>query len=109
MDVGQLDERITFKRKTLTRDGMGGASETWAAVSDGTMWAKLRPLTGRERTEADRTEAKADYLVTIRYRADLLASDRIEWRDRQLNIRLIRDAGPRAQFLEIEAELGEQS
>jgi SPP1 family predicted phage head-tail adaptor len=109
MDAGALDERVTFKRKTLMRDGMGGADEAWAAITDGTVWARLRPVRGNERTEADRTEAKADYLVTIRYRDDLLPTDRIEWRGRELNIRLIRDGGPRAQFLEIEAELGEQS
>lgn len=101
--IGKLDERISFERKTLTPDGSGGASESWAEYAE--VWASVRPMSGRERERAMRNESAADYLITIR-RREILATDRIVWRERYLNIRFVKDAGPRAHYLEIEAELG---
>lgn len=104
MQAGDLDERVTFKRLTSTPDGEGGSTESWASVA--TVYAKVKPITGDESQQTMRTEATRRYLVTIRYRSDFREEDRIEWRDRKMNIRVIRDMGPRATWLEIEADLG---
>lgn len=105
--LGELDQRITIKRKALARDGAGGATQSWTTLV--TLWALVRPMSGGERNAAMRNEARADYLVVIRWRDDLRAGDRIEWRGRYMNIRFLKNRGPREQFLEIEAEMGATS
>lgn len=102
--AGQLDQRISLQRKSRVRDGAGGATETWTEYAE--VYAMVRPMTGRERQNAERAEALSDYVVVIRYRSGILPSDRIEWRGRKLNIRFIRNQGPRTSWLEIEAEMG---
>lgn len=106
-EIGELDQRIALQRRTRTRDDAGGATTTWTTYA--TVWALVRPLSGRERERLMREEATANYLVVIRERDDVLPSDRIQWRSRELNIRFIKSRGARAMYLEIEAELGAAS
>lgn len=105
--AGDLDQRITIEKKTMARDGAGGATATWSTRA--TVWAGMKPLTGRERENAMRNEATSKYLVVIRYRSDISDTDRISWRGRYLNITFQRKAGPRPLYLEIEAEIGAPS
>lgn len=101
--AGDLDQRIELQRASRTRTSSGGATPSWATYA--TVWAQVRPMTGRERENAQRQEAAANYMVVVRYRSDLLESDRIKWGDRYLNVRFMKREG-RIPFLEIEAELG---
>src|SRR5262245_19417955 len=105
--AGMLDQRITLERITTTRDGAGGATEQWSTYA--TVWAKVTPKTGRERDNAMRNEAVAEYTIEIRYRSDIRTSDRIGWRGRKFNISFPKNAGPREIFLEIDAVLGTKS
>jgi len=102
--IGELDQRVTLESATLAGDGAGGATQSWAAYA--TVWAKVRPMTGRERMHAERQEASADYLVVIRRRSDVLEKHRVGWRGRYLNVRFVREAGPRKAYLVLEAEMG---
>ena len=103
MNAGQLDQRIELQRLTRTDDGYGGYVETWTTYAS--VWANVRPLSGRERYQAQQTQANANYRITIRYRSDVLDADRIVWRGQALNIRFRADGGPREQWLPIDAEL----
>jgi SPP1 family predicted phage head-tail adaptor len=105
--IAKLDQRVTIERKTLTDDGAGGATVSWAALGDA--WANVRPLSGREQIASGRDEARQGYAVTIRRYPGLLPADRIRWRARILNIRAVKDAGPSKGYLELEAELGEST
>lgn len=107
MSAGELDQRISLQRLTLTPDGVGGSTEAWEEYA--AVWARVRPQRGRERQESERQEATREYRVKIRHRSDVLEADRIVWRERQLNIRVLHDKGPRELYLEIDAELGEAS
>lgn len=101
---GELSQRVTFKRKAQTTDEYGTVSEALTDVA--TVWAHVRPMSGRERVQAQQVEANANYLVVVRNRDDLTEADVIVWRGQNLNIRFIKDRGPRAMYLEIEAERG---
>lgn len=101
--IGELDERITLQRKSLADDGAGGATVSWSDVAE--VWAHVRAMSGREREQSMRNEGTADYVVVIR-RRELLPADRIVWRGRYLNIRNLRDDGPREPYLRIDAEMG---
>lgn len=101
---GQLDQRVTFKRRSKRPDGYGGNTVTVSEVA--TVWAYVRPLNGTEREQAQRQEGIASYMIVIRNRDDLLDTDTAVWRGREFNLRFRRDQGPRPQWLEIEADKG---
>lgn len=103
-DVGELDQQAIIKRQTRTADGLGGWTVTDTNVA--TVWAHIRPKKGREYGIHDKVEAPALYIFAIRYRSDILDSDRITWNGADYNIRAILTRGGRKMFLEIEAERG---
>ncbi len=107
MRPGNLDQRVTFQAVTRVADNMGGATETWGNVpSVPTVWANVVPLKGREMAEADRVAAKLMVRVTVRHRTDIAEDDRLLWKGEAYNIRTIKRAGSRVQYLELEAERG---
>ena len=64
-------------RKTLTSDGMGGFTETWAAA--GTVVGRVWPATesGAESLMADRITESDAWVITVPYATDVTAKDRI--------------------------------
>lgn len=101
--VSELRERVTLQSKVRTRDAMGGYAETWTDTA--TVWALVRPMSGKERALAAQQQASTNYKVVIRYRF-VTTTQRLIWRGTPLNIRFVADRGPRSEFLEIEAEAG---
>lgn len=102
--AGKLDQRVTLAHKVRAKDGHAGSLVTFTDYA--TVWAEVRPLSGRERVQAQREEATANYVVTIRLREDVVEGDRISWSGRYLNVRFVAREGDRERFLKIEAELG---
>lgn len=100
---GELDQRVTLERKVKTRDGAGGATESW--ITYATVYALVRPMTGHERENAMREEAVANYLIVVRRRTDVVEGHRIGWNGRKLNVRFVKTR-MRKSFLEIEADMG---
>lgn len=101
--AGELDQRVTFRRKVKTPDGMGGSSFSWQDID--TVWAKVRPMTGREREHSDRVNASSNYILVIRSRTDLTEKDTVVWSGTEFNMRFIKQE-PRSRFMLIEAERG---
>ena len=54
---GELDQRVTVQRQTLTQDGLGGDALAW--VDQGAYWCHVRPLSGRESTGFDQLQGEA--------------------------------------------------
>jgi SPP1 family predicted phage head-tail adaptor len=105
--AGELDQRITFQERVSTPDGMGGSSFTWADIANlSSVWAHVRPKSGREVTQYDRVNAEAGYLFVVRNRSDIKPSYRIEWQGELFNIRVISQPKGRALYLEIEGDRG---
>lgn len=107
MQPGKMDQRVTFQMESRSDDDGGGSSLNWVNVPTiPTVWASVRALKGRERIGADRVEAEAGYLITIRNRSDLSENNIAIWKGRKLNIRFIRDNSERPLYLEIETDMG---
>ncbi len=102
---GELDKRIKIFRKVKTVDDGGGNSITWQTLTN-SISALVRPLSGKESVQYDRLNATALYLFVIRYREGIQEDYKIEWNAKEYNIRLIKDRGERALYLEIVAERG---
>ncbi|KAA0592949.1 SPP1 family predicted phage head-tail adaptor [Azospirillum lipoferum] len=102
--AGDLDQRIRIEAKTRVEDEGGGSAEAWTPVA--TVWAKVWPVSGRERAEARQVQAATLMRFKLRYRDGLDAGMRIVWQGKAHNIRFIADAGRREAFLTIDAEAG---
>lgn len=107
MTAGAKDQPITLQRKTLTEDGAGGQTETWADFEDTpNVWARVYAKSGREGIDEGRVNATFVVQFTIYNRSDILDVDRIVWQGITYNIRGIRGDGERSLDLVIEAERG---
>jgi SPP1 family predicted phage head-tail adaptor len=102
--AGKLRHSIVFERETRTADGAGGSSIVWGTVA--TVRAFVRPMSGSESVHAQRLEARITHRVFIRYRNDLLTSDRISFGGRLMQIRALINLEERNRWLEIHAEEG---
>lgn len=102
--AGELTERVTFKREVSVSDGVSGYDQEYQTIC--TAYALVRPMSGREREQANMIHSSGNYLIVIRYRDDIFANCIAEWRGRTLNIRFVKDRGPRSLYLEMEAEMG---
>ena len=101
---GEMNERVQIIRETRTSDGAGG--QTLSLTTLASVWAHVRPRSGREMERFDRVNASAMYLFVIRYRTDVEESDRILWKGEFYNIRYIAQGTGRALYFEIDAERG---
>lgn len=104
---GKLDQRITFKQESRNPDGAGGFTREWVDIAvTPTMWAAVRAKTGNEKYGADRVDAEAGYIFTIRNRGDLDERNAINWNGRRFNIRFVHELSNRPMYMEIEADQG---
>lgn len=104
VDPGEMDQRITLRRYTETSNEYGTLVES--VVDYATVWARVRPMSGNERDRGQQTEARANYVVIVRNRRDVLEKDFVVWNGNEMNIRFIKDYGGRPIFLELECEYG---
>lgn len=79
MHAGELDQRVTLQTATVTRDAVGGPAEAWADTV--TVWAKVRPLTGKQIAQAQQVSADVSTAVTIRWRSGVTAAMRLKFAD----------------------------
>ncbi len=82
--AGELRTRITFKGTTRTVDARWGAATT--AITQTTVWARVRELKAAERFERGQVQTDVSYEILIRYRADITDRHTIEWQGRTLQI-----------------------
>lgn len=100
--AGDLDRRISIQRATLAEDPtFGEMVATWSTVA--TVSAAVRQVSGREFLSAEVTAAERRAVFVIRYRADVLTTDRVVYLGHPFDIREVREIG-RREGLEIHAE-----
>lgn len=106
---GELDQRVELQSPVRTDNGQGGNDISWQV--EATVWAKVRPMSGGERSQADRLAAEGGYMVIVRNNGkgkEVTEDWRIRWvnEDRVLNIRHVKEAGQRDLYQPIECESG---
>jgi SPP1 family predicted phage head-tail adaptor len=87
MAAGPLRERIEIQAKTLTSDGMGGFTETWAIVA--TVWGRTWGATGNERQLATMSQAQVSRHFAVRYFADLTTQHRVIFEGQSYNVTFV--------------------
>lgn len=104
--AGELDQLITILRPSKDSDGMGGKKDAGPQIVACDVWAKRRPLSGKEFAKYDTLNNSAMCAFVIRYRNDLLPTDQIVSDCITYNIRFIPPVSSRSMYLVIEAESG---
>lgn len=96
--IGGLDRRIELQHRSLSRDPQGQQIESYATYA--TVWARRRDLSTREWFLAQQVNAEATVEFSIRYRTDVLITDRVVADAMNYNIRQIADhADARREFV----------
>jgi len=75
MRAGIMRHRITIQSKSVVRDSFGGETVTWTTFA--TVWAQMRPLSGREYFDARQAQADLTTEIVIRYLAGVLPEMRV--------------------------------
>lgn len=73
---------VVVERRTLTADGMGGETETWAAV--GTVDGRIYPITqrGTEPVTGGQPISMTEWWGTLPVGTDVVAADRLLYQSR---------------------------
>jgi SPP1 family predicted phage head-tail adaptor len=104
--AGQLREPVLFERLTRVSDGMGGATETWAAIAGAPTRGFVKAVSGFERLASDRQDATTRLRLVTRYKAGLREADRVKIRGRLHQIRFINNLDFANDWLEIDLDGG---
>lgn len=75
--AGDLRTRLVIQEETRTSDGSGGFTKAWQSIDSGSVWAKVKLLSGGDTNEAEQTTSRRRYEVTIRRRSDVTAAMRL--------------------------------
>lgn len=104
LSAGALREPLVFQRRQTQSDGMGGQDIDWVDLFQAN--GDVRPLTGREVLMGMQREASVSHRIFIRYREDLLPSDRIVMRGKPMQIIAIINIEMRNRWLELQCLQG---
>ncbi len=75
MDAGKLKTYVEIHRRTLTADDANEAVPVWKNIGED--WAWVRPLVCRELFLAQSVREDVTHKVTMRWRDDITARDRL--------------------------------
>jgi len=104
MSAAMLREPVEFQRQVHVPIGGGAKKVEWQPLSQTKGF--MRPVSGGERLYAERLDAETRNRLTIRYRADLVESDRAIIRGRAYQIRFINNLEFRNRWLELDLDGG---
>jgi len=65
MKVGRLRDRLTIQTYTDAFNDYGETTKTWATFA--TVYAEIRPVTGREYLQSDKLQGEISHIITIRW------------------------------------------
>lgn len=70
MDAGQLNKRVTFRKRARVNEGGGSYSKAETPTDILTVWCRLEPLQGKlsadEKVQAGRIKQTMDYFLHVR-------------------------------------------
>lgn len=97
LQAGKLRHRATLDHKTVSLDSYGAETVTWANFAN--VWASVEDLAGRELWAAQAEQGEVTTKVIIRYRSDIVMTDRVTANGRTFDIIGISDPDGRETHL----------
>ena len=81
--IGELRHRVTVERAATEVDDAGNLLTTeWQTVF--TTWAKVLPYSATIKDGATEQAPEVGYRIAMRYRTDILVTDRLRWEGKTL-------------------------
>lgn len=102
LNIAELRHRIAIQSITEVSDGQGGKTESWSTVA--TVWARIEPVSSRERLYSDKLEYQRTHKIAIRYRSDITNDMRILFNGRYFQIKAVYSPDEREAYTFIDAE-----
>lgn len=100
MRAGELNRRVVIQSITsITKAADGQDMPNWTTDTGGTVWAKVKPLSGRQLEQARTIAATATHRVTIRYRTGVTTVKRLQLGTRNLYINAVLNEDERNEAL----------
>lgn len=99
MKIGKLRHRVTIERVTVTQDTDGSAIETWTPFA--TVQASIEPISGREYTAAQSTQAEMTHRIRLRHLPGVTPKMRINYGAHTFDILSVINISERNRELEL--------
>jgi len=96
MNIGHMDRRIQLQSATLTTNGYGERTESWATYA--TVWAAIVYKGGSEKVSGDQVSSTNKVEFRIRYSTDVsgcVASDRVLYNSQYYQVLAVEEIGRR--------------
>lgn len=87
--IGKLDKRIEIGNVEEVRQDNGRYVESFVPFHK--CWARVHPLSGTERFDAQQIQSELSHRVEIRYYPGIMPQMKIKYGDRQFNIESVID------------------
>ena len=84
MNIGKLRHRITLLKQVNDVNDYGASVQTWRTVA--TVWAEVRPLSGREYFSAQQVQSEVTTQIWLRYRDGIKPSMKVKFANREFEI-----------------------
>ena len=102
MSIGQLRHRLSPQAPTATADSYGGRTIVWTDVV--TLWGRIDSLRGAEQLHGMQLGERVTHRITIRFREDVSAVQRLRFGSRIFKIQSVLDRDGRRRWLELLCE-----
>ena len=100
--AGTLRNRIRIETPTNSRSSdYGDIVQTWSLLGNGEVWASIRPISGRERWEANAVNPDVTHRIMIRYHPTVSPKDRIIFGTRTFYIQSALNLDERSEMIEL--------
>lgn len=99
MDIGRLRHRITFQKLLESKNEYGEVTNQWEDYK--TVWAEIKPVSGKQFFEAKQINSEISHNVYIRYRLDLSPNMRILYKGRVFDILYIMNVNEDNSLMQI--------
>jgi SPP1 family predicted phage head-tail adaptor len=103
--AGQLDRRVELRHLVLGTQDTNGTYPDATHTAYATVWARKEEVSGREYFSAQAKQAELTVRFTIRYRDDVLATDRLTCEGRDYELTMPPSEGGRRETLTLFARV----
>lgn len=84
MNIGKLRHRITLLRQVNEVNDYGASTQTWKRVA--TVWADVRPLSGREYFSAQQVQSEVTTQIWLRHIEGIKPTMKVKFGKREFEI-----------------------
>lgn len=111
MTPGRLRHRVLIQARATTSTGAPlqdrSGQEVISWINGPTVYADVKPSSGREQVNSEAVQSVISHVVTIRYRTGVTAKNRLLYGGRVLEILAVVDVDERHRWLELTCSEGQ--